>query len=395
VAEYGYLDIEDRTPSVGEQIYIPQHAGGRDKELGIFDSSSNDPEGRCNILSTSHRNCGRGATFQDLSYRCDTEGGSSGSPVISKNTGKVVGLHHCGGGCWGNLGVPMTQIYGAIYDQVYPDTDTPTDALTTIAPTEPLTTLPPTTSAPTSPATDVPTESPTASNAPTTKSPTSPPTTTAPTTKTPTSPPTTTAPTSPPSSSQSPTTAPMCQDSSSWGYQKGRKWRGCDFVSGNPTKRCGIKDLNGVSAEDACQCSCSPPATDTPVSGPTAPPAPSGNGSCVDDSTWSFKNGKGCAFLSSKPSKLCEKTDSDGVSGFDACQCSCSAPPQGPSSSPLPPPTTSPGGNTCEDSSSWVYLQGKKARGCDFVSRNPRKRCYRTGTDGRRGYNACQCSCPQ
>ena len=33
----------------------------------------------------------------DISYFCDTDGGSSGSPVISATTHKVVALHHFGG----------------------------------------------------------------------------------------------------------------------------------------------------------------------------------------------------------------------------------------------------------------------------------------------------------
>ena len=33
----------------------------------------------------------------DVSYYCDTQGGSSGSPVISRVTNKVIALHHFGG----------------------------------------------------------------------------------------------------------------------------------------------------------------------------------------------------------------------------------------------------------------------------------------------------------
>jgi hypothetical protein len=115
---YGSLELDNRLPATREVIYIPQHPGRRDKELGIFDSASNDPNGRCNVESTSsQRNCGSDGTFSDVSYTCDTEGGSSGSPVISAQSGKVVALHHCGGkNCRGNLGVPMVQIYPEIAD---------------------------------------------------------------------------------------------------------------------------------------------------------------------------------------------------------------------------------------------------------------------------------------
>ncbi|WP_426509736.1 trypsin-like serine peptidase [Dactylosporangium sp. McL0621] len=32
-----------------------------------------------------------------MSYYCDADGGSSGSPVISRRTNKVIALHHFGG----------------------------------------------------------------------------------------------------------------------------------------------------------------------------------------------------------------------------------------------------------------------------------------------------------
>jgi hypothetical protein len=121
---YGSLELEDRLPDDGEVIYIPQHAGLRDKELAIFDTDSSDPDGRCSVNSTSTRSCEKyGKTLKDVSYTCDTEGGSSGAPVISAETGKVIALHHCGGGCNGNVGVPITQIYNEISSLVYPEND--------------------------------------------------------------------------------------------------------------------------------------------------------------------------------------------------------------------------------------------------------------------------------
>jgi lysyl endopeptidase len=45
----------------------------------------------------------------DLSYYCDTDGGSSGSPVPSRASDRVIGLHHFGG-C-PNSGVRIDQIY--------------------------------------------------------------------------------------------------------------------------------------------------------------------------------------------------------------------------------------------------------------------------------------------
>jgi len=106
-AKYGYLEIENRKPPVGEELYIPQHPGGRPKELGFEDS--NESDGKCKI-----KGYGRGCSPEDMKYSCDTEGGSSGSPVLSRDTNKVVALHHCGGGCNGNLGAPIYKFYSMV-----------------------------------------------------------------------------------------------------------------------------------------------------------------------------------------------------------------------------------------------------------------------------------------
>lgn len=103
-AKYGYLELENRKPPVGEEIFIPQHAGGRPKELGFEDSAQSDK--KCKV-----KGYGRGCSSEDMKYTCDTEGGSSGSPVLSRDTNKVVALHHCGGGCNGNLGAPIYKFY--------------------------------------------------------------------------------------------------------------------------------------------------------------------------------------------------------------------------------------------------------------------------------------------
>lgn len=68
---------------------------------------------------------------------CDTEGGSSGSPVLATATNKVIALHHCRGnsacsqsGSDPNRGVPITlinaQIGSLIGGSVTPTTPSPT-----------------------------------------------------------------------------------------------------------------------------------------------------------------------------------------------------------------------------------------------------------------------------
>merc|ERR1712166_1575442 len=104
---YGYLEISWREHAQGEEIYIPQHGAGHDKELAIYDN-----DGLCTIAPNPRGwSCTGGSDYDDILYKCDTEGGSSGSPVLARSDHKVIALHHCGSKAAGiNLGVPITEI---------------------------------------------------------------------------------------------------------------------------------------------------------------------------------------------------------------------------------------------------------------------------------------------
>lgn len=91
IAHFGHLGLDVGTPRSGQQIFVPQHPGGRLKELSV--TSDAQGGGRCTLISTTV-NSGR-----DASYSCDTQGGSSGSPVIGRASNRVVALHHL---AWGN-----------------------------------------------------------------------------------------------------------------------------------------------------------------------------------------------------------------------------------------------------------------------------------------------------
>jgi len=110
-ALFGHLEIDPAGASVGQEIYIPQHPGGRAKEIGLFSSDLTDG-GVCHIASLAAPPC-FGQGYNDLGYQCDTEGGSSGSPVLSSATGRVVGLHHCSD-C-PNRAVPIQLVYAEIH----------------------------------------------------------------------------------------------------------------------------------------------------------------------------------------------------------------------------------------------------------------------------------------
>lgn len=102
IARFGSLTLESQPTQSNTEIFIPQHPAGRAKEVSQF---SDMDGGHCRINRIGVSGL---APNTDMTYNCDTEGGSSGSPVISRQTGRVVGLHHFGG-CH-NAGVRMDRI---------------------------------------------------------------------------------------------------------------------------------------------------------------------------------------------------------------------------------------------------------------------------------------------
>jgi hypothetical protein len=100
---YGYLQLRNALPTVGERIYIPQHPGAKGKQLAV---NSDIDGGYCDVYSTNETPCMGGPG--DIGYYADTEGGSSGSPVLAYNDHLVIALHHCAN-C-PNRGVPIPSI---------------------------------------------------------------------------------------------------------------------------------------------------------------------------------------------------------------------------------------------------------------------------------------------
>ena len=103
------LELDNRLPPNGERIYIPGHPSGGPKKLSIESTHASNPTGLCEVDASPYS--GNGADT-DVGYYCDTTNGSSGSPVLSGDTHKVVALHHFGG-CL-NSGGRIDRIYSQI-----------------------------------------------------------------------------------------------------------------------------------------------------------------------------------------------------------------------------------------------------------------------------------------
>lgn len=137
VRPYGYLELDTRVPAASETILIPQHPAGQPKKFGI---NSSQDGGRCTINAASLTGY---AADSDFGYTCDTQGGSSGSPIIALSSLKVIGLHHLGSGrpdgatCgppqYYNQGVKIANIAPLLAPYLNAATATPTPTITATA----------------------------------------------------------------------------------------------------------------------------------------------------------------------------------------------------------------------------------------------------------------------
>jgi len=113
-ATYGHLQLNPVLPAVGDTLWIAQHPGGYPKRFAVV--SDLDGGGNAKVQSV---NIPGNVTGSDIGYYADTQGGSSGSPVLNANNA-VIALHHFGigsGSCTSsnmNQGVEMSKIYPMI-----------------------------------------------------------------------------------------------------------------------------------------------------------------------------------------------------------------------------------------------------------------------------------------
>ena len=93
-ATWGEYTATSKSLTVGTLIHFPQHPGGQPKKVGYYEDSAQTT--RCK-LATVNATYGTSTAGSQTGYGCDSEGGSSGSPIVETATGRVVGLHHYGG----------------------------------------------------------------------------------------------------------------------------------------------------------------------------------------------------------------------------------------------------------------------------------------------------------
>src|SRR6266568_3483206 len=82
---FGRVTLGSVTVTDGQALVIIEHPAGEYKQASIDD---------CKVRTASR--AGVTAALTDFGHLCDTLGGSSGSPVLDRQTGRVVGLHHLG-----------------------------------------------------------------------------------------------------------------------------------------------------------------------------------------------------------------------------------------------------------------------------------------------------------
>ena len=105
---YGYMRLRQTGAVLNERIYHPQHPAGWGKRFGMESSYIEDVNlgGYCYATGLSEEPCSGGPG--DVGYWTDTQGGSSGSPVLGYSDHKVVSIHHCRGNADCVTGNPVT-----------------------------------------------------------------------------------------------------------------------------------------------------------------------------------------------------------------------------------------------------------------------------------------------
>jgi len=106
-ATYGFFTLRETGGVLDERLYVPQHPAGWGKKIALYSSHAGDP-GHPVVVSKAYGGCGT-RPGPDMGYRADTQGGSSGSPVVAYSDHQIIALHHCGSSTM-NTGVLIEQV---------------------------------------------------------------------------------------------------------------------------------------------------------------------------------------------------------------------------------------------------------------------------------------------
>lgn len=98
---FGYLGLNTQVPHIGADVYLAGHPSALPKRV----SRDHDDGLPCRVIDV-----GDNGRYGWVKYNCDTESGSSGSPVIDASTNTAIALHS-GGSASANSGTQMTEIW--------------------------------------------------------------------------------------------------------------------------------------------------------------------------------------------------------------------------------------------------------------------------------------------
>lgn len=101
-ATYGFMRLRSSGAVLDERIYIVQHPAGWGKRFAMESSYPDDVDGFAHVNSITEVACSGGPG--DVGYWADTQGGSSGSPVLGYSDNLVIALHHCRGSAFCSSG---------------------------------------------------------------------------------------------------------------------------------------------------------------------------------------------------------------------------------------------------------------------------------------------------
>ncbi|RHZ21541.1 hypothetical protein DYB31_008412 [Aphanomyces astaci] len=107
LAPYGYLQASETSVNVNDTAYVMGHPYGKPRRIAMVKDGTT--AGRITTTNYTERVQTDCYNVDRLGHNLDTEGGSSGSPLMSATSNLVIGLHNCGG-CKAS-----TRAYGSNY----------------------------------------------------------------------------------------------------------------------------------------------------------------------------------------------------------------------------------------------------------------------------------------